>query len=154
MMPSKQAVFRIVIGACLTAIQLILTPYLAYAGRRGNIHALLPDPVDQFLLCVLVFVAAMIASYRTSSVGKLPVLWSCCIRGTLWAAILTLFFFEVVCCSLLRFDQVPPSNDLHINAVIVFFGLVWFLSFYILLFGERLLKRFLTPGPIPKGSES
>ena len=140
---------RIVIGACVAAIQWSLTPYLSYACRRGDLHALLPDSVGQFLLSIFVFAATMIACYRISTVGKLPVLWSCCVRSVLWAGILTLFFFEVACCGLWRFEQVPPSNDIHMNAVIVFFGLVWFLSFHILLFGAHVLRRCLMPGPIP-----
>jgi hypothetical protein len=126
----------IAVAGTLAAIQLILTPYLAYEGR-GVKHALLPDPEMHFLLCVLVFVAALGASVRSSTQSRPEALWFCCFRSALWAGILTLFFFETVCCCLLRFDEVPPSGDLHWNAVIVFFDLVWGLSFYVLLIGSR-----------------
>lgn len=142
-----------VVGASVASIQVVLTPYLAYSCRRGDIHAILPSLMGQVLLCVLVFGATMIACYRPSSVGKRLFLWSCCIRSALWAGILALFFFEVVCCCLLRFDQVPPLNNLHLNAVIVFFGLVWFLSFHILFLGATVLRRCLMPGPLPDVSE-
>ena len=52
---------------------------------------------------------------------------------------MTLFFFELFSCGVLRFEEVPPSRALHGNLAIVFFAITWVFTFQLL---RRLPSRF------------
>lgn len=89
-------------------------------------------PDEAGLLAPLVFVLVLLACWRPALRDRTSALWYCAWRSLLWAAVLTLIFFEAYCCGGLRFEESPPSHDLHWGAVRLYFAMMGSLAFAIL----------------------
>jgi hypothetical protein len=126
-----------VAGVVLALLQLVLMPLLTYHGR--GVRALASQD-DAFLVSVAVFLAVLSASSGARFSGK-SALWYSAYRALLWGGVTTLFFFEIWCCGILRWGQNPPSSDLHGSAVLVYFAIMWVISFNIFLVAGRRLPR-------------
>lgn len=66
---------------------------------------------------------------------------------------MTLLFFEIACCCLLRFEISPSSTLFHGRAAALFFALMWFLSFHVLLIDRSFVRRLLKRRSIPEAFE-
>jgi hypothetical protein len=138
-----RCVLSFILAGFLSGFQFLLTPYLTYSGR-GVKEALLPREATVWL-CPLMFLAVLVASFRSPIDDTVKAFRRCCYRSALWSGILTIFFFELVCCGLWRFDQVPPSGDLHWGAAAIFFCMVWSGSLGVVLVEYHLRSKLRLP---------